>query len=163
MSLNTSLQVILNAQRAAPLDFSNPVDVLVRSYALNLLTGVGANQADEIWHDQRATVSETLDIAGGISNAFGTVTFVRVKALIVFAAAANSQNVVIGAAASTVFLAGFGGTTPTWAVPPGGIFVATNPSAAGWASTNASLDSLKIAGSGGGSVTYDIIIIGGLS
>lgn len=141
---------------AAPLQFS-------RGYALP--NGTGSGQADLIWDDRRtiaASGTDDLDLAGTLTDIYGaTVTFARIKAIVVAAAAGNANNVVIGAAATNQFVGPFGSATHTCHVRPGGVaaFVATD--ATGWPVTAGTGDLLRIANSGAGtSVTYDIVLLG---
>jgi len=130
----------------------------------SLAPGVSASQADTIWEDQRtlaASANETLDLAGALLDDLGAAAvFVKVKAIMIRASAANVNSVIVGAAASNPFLGPLGGTTPTLTIPPGGFVLLAAP-IAGWSSANAAADSLKIANSGGTTgVTYDIVVIG---
>lgn len=134
------------------------------SDGVNFTEGSGANQATTLYEARRtiaASSNETLDLHGVLTDDFGqTVNFTSIKAIVVKASAANTNNVVIGAAGSNPFTGPFGGTTPTIAVPPGGRIVLTAP-AAGWTVTDSSSDQLKVANSSSGSgVTYDILLIG---
>lgn len=133
-------------------------------YLLQLATGTGTGQADLVYAGQRtlaASGSENLDLAGGLTDAFGsTLTFVDVKAILVFASASNTNSVVVGGAASNAFTGPWGGTTPTTSIPPGGFAVFSHPGA-GWTVTASTGDILKVANSGGSTgVTYRIVVIG---
>ncbi|WP_158719322.1 hypothetical protein [Streptomyces sp. NBRC 110035] len=136
------------------------------SRSMSLASGTGAGKADRIFSDRRtlaASASEDLDLAGVLLDAFGaTITFARVKGLVIAAAAGNSNNVVVGAAAATPW-ATLLGATHTLTLRPGA-FLAVGTGAAdaiGYAVTASTGDLLKVANSGAGtSVTYDIHIIG---
>ncbi|MFB7399783.1 hypothetical protein ACFCZR_06385 [Streptomyces rubiginosohelvolus] len=136
------------------------------SRSLSLGSGTGAGKADRIWSDRRtlaASGTEDLDLAGVLLDAFGaTITFARIKGLVIAAAAGNTNNVVVGAASSNPW-ATLLGATHTLTLRPGA-FVAVGSGAAdaiGYAVTASTGDLLKIANSAGGSaVTYDIHIIG---
>ncbi|MGW3330612.1 hypothetical protein ACWDF9_08730 [Streptomyces rubiginosohelvolus] len=136
------------------------------SRSLSLGSGTGAGKADRIWSDRRtlaASGTEDLDLAGVLLDAFGaTITFARIKGLVIAAAAGNTNNVVVGAASSNPWVTLLG-ATHTLTVRPGG-FVAVGTGVAdaiGYAVTASTGDLLKIANSAGGSaVTYDIHIIG---
>lgn len=116
MTLNSKLVLAVLA------DLTNPLDLAVGTVPLNLTktvqlaSGTGANQADLIFHDTRtlaASNSEDLDLAGGLVDAFGnTLTFARIKALVFAAAAANTNNVVVGGAGSNGFTTWAGAATP---------------------------------------------------
>lgn len=159
-SINARIALVLTDA----LDLTTPTDPLDYKFQWPVATGTGADQADRLWHDTRtlaASATEELDIVGTLLDAFGdTFSPVRVKALIVTADAGNTNNVIIGAAAATIFLAGFGGTTPTWSVQPGNLFMATARGATAWPSAAGSTDKLKFANSGAGTgVTYTVIIV----
>jgi len=149
-------------QEGKALDLGNHVVQLDRDYALQISNGTGAGQADRIFHDQRSTAgNDDLDLAGVLTDTFGaTLTFAKVKGIIVAAAAGNSGNVIIGGASST-FNTWVTGTNPAVLVRPGGVFALLDgqADAAGYAVTPTSADILRIT-AGAGTVTYDIVIIG---
>src|SRR5688572_1163541 len=97
MALSTDLNVRLAATLTNALDLSTPTDALVETARLIYTDGAGANQVNMSWHDQRtlaASASENLDLAGSLTNAFGTTqTFARIKLVMVKAASANTNNV----------------------------------------------------------------------
>lgn len=134
--------------------------------AANALTnGNGANQASQAYAARRtipASSNESLDLAGGLTNAFGTtLTFTAIKAIAIVAAAANTNDVVVGGAASNGFNSWVGDATDTVKVKPGGMLLIAAPNATGFAVTAGTADLLKIANSSSGSgVTYDIVIVG---
>lgn len=138
----------------------------VNSTYSNVFTnGTGANQANEMFTDQRtiaASGSEDLDLAGSLTDAFGTsIVFTSIKAVIISAASANTNDVVVGGAASNTFDGWFNDSSDKLNIKPGGMFCITNPEANGYAVTAGTGDLLTIANSSSGtSVTYDIIIIG---
>lgn len=126
--------------------------------------GTGNGQANIVFADTRtiaASSNDDLDLAGVLSAVFGgTITFATIRAIMVRAAAANTNNVVIGAAASNQFVGPFGAATHTVILRPGDEFLITNRNA-GWSVTAGTGDLLRIANSGSGTpVVYDIIIIG---
>lgn len=129
-----------------------------------ITNGTGANQADLLFADTRtiaASGSEDLDLAGSLADVFGaTITMVEVLAILITADAGNTNNVVIGDSSAPVPL--FGGTNPTLAIKPGGMFMIVAPNAAGQFAVGAgSTDKLKVANSGGTTgVTYSIIVVG---
>lgn len=130
---------------------------------LSFVPGTAAvDQANLFFSDTRtlsASASETLDLAGSLTDALGA-TFTAAEILLVFvrAAAANTNAVVIGNAASNGF-AGPLSATGTYTVQPDEYYLAATK--AGWAVTAGTGDLLKIANGGGSTpVTYDIVIIG---
>lgn len=125
--------------------------------------GTGANQFQISFTDQRTTDStgEDLDLAGVLKDGFGRVlTFTSIKGISIEASSTNTQTVNVGA--GTHPLVGiFGATADFICIPPGGTFTIIDPGATGWAVTATSADDLGIkASTGGGSVTYKIVIIG---
>lgn len=129
-----------------------------RDYSLG--DGTGAGNADRLFSDRRSTAAnDDLDLAGVLTDAFGaTLTFARIKGIMVAAAAANVGNVVIG-----------GGTNPwitlltagTIVLRPGAVFCAFagTADATAWGVTAGTGDILRIASSSG-TVEYDIAIVG---
>jgi hypothetical protein len=167
MALTTDLSLSVVATLTKTLDLANnPEYPLDYSQKVQLATGTAAGQADVMFTDTRtitASSSEDLDLVGSLTDALGT-TFspARVKALIVKAAAANTNNVVVGGASATQWAALLG-TTGTVVVRPGAFFaaVAGVADATGYVCAAGSTDLLKVANSSSGtSVTYDIIVIG---
>lgn len=163
MALTTRLSLSLLATLTSPRDLSTPDDPLNYLKNIELATGTSANQADMLWHDQRtltASATEDLDLAGVLTNAFGvTQTFARIKGLVVYAAAANTNNVNVTRPASNgvpLFLAASDGIP----VHPGGIFAWVAPGAAVTVTAGTG-DLLTFTNSAGStSVTYDVIIFG---
>jgi hypothetical protein len=142
-------------------DLAMPVD---GSFAASLSSGTGNSQADLIYQAQRTLSSEAtedLDLAGTLTDPFGaTITFVKVKAIYIRAAAGNTNSVVVGGASSNAFLGPFADATDKVSIPPSGAFLAAAP-VAGWAVTASTGDLLTVTNSGSGtSVTYDIVIVG---
>lgn len=138
-----------------------PLDYIKRQ---DFLTGTGAAQGDLLYAATRtltASATEDLDFAGVLTDAFGTVlTFARIRALMVSAAAGNVNNVNVTRPASngiTLFNAASGGLS----VRPGGTFLFVAPDATGQVVTASTGDLLTFTNSGSGtSVTYDIAVIG---
>jgi hypothetical protein len=116
-----------------------------------------------LWHDQRTLASEAtedLDLAGSLTDSFGaTVTIVKLKAVIVVAAAGNTNNVEVTMPAANgvpLFLAAEDGIP----VLPGGEFRWVAPGA-GVTVTAGTGDLLTFTNSSSGtSVTYDVILVG---
>ncbi|MET7412516.1 hypothetical protein [Streptomyces rubiginosohelvolus] len=154
------------AEQVTAIDLGTSRAPQALSRSMSLASGTGAGKADRVFSDRRtlaASGTEDLDLAGVLVDAFGaSITFARIKGLVIAAAAGNTNNVVVGAASSNPW-ATLLGATHTLTVRPGG-FVAVGTGVAdatGYAVTASTGDLLKIANSGAGSaVTYDIHIIG---
>lgn len=164
MALTSRITIDLTASQVGTNDFGGPEFKPRLRKVIDLASGTGANQADLLWADERTLApssSEDLDLAGALTDAFGaTITMAEVVAIIIFADAGNTNDVVVGDATSPIPL--FGGTNPTISVKPGGFFAIGAPNAAGQLTVGAgSTDDLKIANSGSGSsVKYQIAVIG---
>lgn len=164
-SLVTSLKLLLAATLTSTNDLGNAAQPLNYNKVLSLADGTGANQARQLFSDQRAlaaSASENLDLAGSLTDAFGNLlALTKVKALVIIASAANTNDVLVGGHATAAASSFFGDATDVVKVKPGGMFVLTAPDANGYAITATTADLLKIANSGAGTgVTYDIILIG---
>jgi hypothetical protein len=165
MPLTTRLAVSLNAVQTSAKDLTTVRAPLDYAKALQLASGTAAGQADLIFSDTRtiaASGTDTLDLAGSLVDALGsTLTFARVKGLIIYAAPGNTNDVVYGGAASNTWVGPFVDATDKRKVKPGGIEVVFAPGAAGFPVTAATADQLLIANGGAGtSVSYDVVIIG---
>jgi hypothetical protein len=163
-SLKSRVEVVVTGELTSALDLTTVSSPLSLRRALELANGAGAGQANVIWSDQRtlaASTPESLDFAGGgLVDAFGTaVAPARIRALIIYASPANTNNLTLfGDAASILFL-NTAATTVT--LKPGGMYVFTDPSAAGVVVTGTTADIIKVANAGSGTtVTYDIVVIG---
>lgn len=165
MALTTNINLSVKALLTGATDVAQTVSPHLLNFATSWASGVGASQSDVVWGDERtiaASGTDDLDLAGSLVGALGTVVFARVKLIAVTASAANTNNVLVGAAASAQFVGPFGANTHTIAVTPGNGFMITNSTAAGWPVTATTADLLRIANSGGTTgVTYTILIIGG--
>ncbi|WP_416975657.1 hypothetical protein [Streptomyces sp. 4F14] len=162
----TMLAVSAFAELTSALDLGTGRAAQSLSRSMSLTNGTGVGKADRLFSDRRtlaASATEDLDLAGVLLDAFGAaVTFARVKGIIVAAAAGNTNNVVVGNAASNAWATLLGATSTVTLRP--GAFVAVGTGVAdatGYAVTAGTGDLLKIANSGAGtSVTYDVHIIG---
>jgi len=165
-ALTGSTNISVQFTQDAALDLGSSRFPLALQYSQSWTTGVGANQVNRLFSDSRtitASSTEDLDLAGGLTDAFGqTLTFARVKAIVIKAAAANTNNVTVKPDGTAGFLGPFNAAADKIAIPPGGVVFMTAPSAAGWVVTATTADLLEIGNSGAGtSVVYEITIVGG--
>ncbi|MHC5259905.1 hypothetical protein ACYSUO_18665 [Streptomyces sp. UC4497] len=165
MPMSASLSMAASVDLSKALDLTTARDGLAFRRAVQLNDGTGAGKADRVFHDRRtlaASATEDLDLAGVLLDAFGaTITFVRVKGLFISAAAANTNNVVVGAATNA--WATLLSATGTLTLRPGASVgaMAGPADTTAYAVTAGTADLLKIANSGAGStVSYDIVIVG---
>lgn len=131
------------------------------NYALT--DGTTAGKADRLFTDTRtlgASATENLDLAAALTDAYGaSLTFVTIKAVIIVAAAGNTNNVEITRPATNgvaLFMAASDGI----ALKPGYGF-AWMGSGIGVTVTAGTGDLITVTNSGAGtSVTYTVCIIG---
>ncbi|MEV0616199.1 hypothetical protein AB0I81_22990 [Nonomuraea sp. NPDC050404] len=154
----------LEAELTSPLDLTTPTSNLRLARQLALATGTGAGQADMIWSDSfsiTASSTQAIDLAGSLAGPLGgTLTFAKIKMVVVAASTTNTNNVNVvrdGSAGVPLFLAASDGIP----VKPGGLFVWFDPSAAGVAVTATTGDLLNLVNSAAGTpVTGDVVIVG---
>lgn len=165
MALTTKITLKVVATHTNPLDLVTGTAPVNKEYAFSWASGTGANQADKLFSDTRtlaASTSEDLDLAGSLVSAFGkTITFTKIKAIIIAAASGNTNDVQVGGAAANQFINWVASATDIVNVAPGGLLCLIAPDADGYAVTAGTGDLLKLANSGAGTgVTFDIILIG---
>jgi|TARA_Y100000034_G_scaffold132026_1_gene194057 hypothetical protein len=138
----------------------DPLDILHKH---TFTDGTGANQAKNVFHDIRAlagSTSEELDLAGGLTDAFGnTITMTAVKGLIIKAASTNGDNIEVGGSAANGFINWVGDATDKILIPPGGTFALIAPDAGGFAVTAGTGDLLKINNADASGASYTITIL----
>ncbi|WAL93996.1 hypothetical protein [Streptomyces sp. Je 1-369] len=166
MPVSSALSMAATIGQTKALDLTTVADPLQFRRAVNLTDGTAAGKADRVFHDRRtlaASGTEDLDLAGVLLDAFGAaITFARVKGIYISAAAANTNNVIVGAASATQW-ATLLNAAGTVTLRPGATFgaMAGQADATAYAVTAGTGDLLKVANSGAGSsVTYDIVIVG---
>lgn len=140
--------------------------VVARTGDLVLADGTGAGLSDVLYQDTNtlaASATIDIDLAGALAGALGgTAVFARVKGLYIAAAAANTNNVVVGAAATNAWATLFNATGTLTLRPGAWVLLGTGGAdATGWAVTGGTGDLLRLTnGAAGTTVTYDIAIIG---
>jgi hypothetical protein len=163
MPLSTKLLVQLAADLTSPLDLTTAASPTNYAQQIVLADGTGAGQANKIWSSRRvlaASANEDIDLQT-VTDPFGAaIALAKVRLLLVFAEAGNSNNVVLGNAAANQWVGPFGAATHTHAIKPGGLYATAATDAAGWA-VSGSAKNLRVANAGGGSsVAYRIIVVG---
>lgn len=134
-------------------------------YVYNVGDGTLAGQANAVYVNAftiAASGNLDIDLAGSLVDVLGdALVFTAIKEIYLEASPANTNNVVIGGAA-TPFVGGNNAGANTFAVKPGGLYhVCDGYSAAGWAVGAGASDILRIANSGAGStVSGRLIIVG---
>lgn len=164
MSLTATIKASINATLTKSADFESASSAIAHALSISLSDGTAANQADRIFKDTRtlaASATEDLDLSGALTNIYGeTVVFADIRAILITAAAANTNNVNVTRPASNglpLFLAAGDGAP----VRPGGAFLWVAPDATGIPVTAGTGDLLTLTNSAGGTpVDYSITIIG---
>lgn len=164
-TLTGSVTVTVDLTHKNVLDLTSVTDAIKKTYSTTFTSGTGANAAENVFHDQRTVTSsatDSLDLSGVLTNAYGTsLTFTKIKGLIVSAASGNTNDVHIQCPASNGFVNWCLAASDGVVVKPGGVFALVNPSSGGYAVTASTGDLLSIINSAGTtSVIYDIIIFG---
>lgn len=166
MALTSTLSAAVGFAQTSALDLGTATLPVSVRQAVQLASGTGAGQADVVFSDRRtlaASATEDLDLAGSLVGAYGaTLTYARIKGLYIAAAAGNTNNVVIGNAASNAW-ATLLNATGTVTLRPGAVLLAMAGQADGtaYSVTATTGDLLHVANSAAGtSVTYDVVIIG---
>lgn len=154
----------LDVLQLSALDLASATFPLQLDWSAYLANGTASGQASQVWSDTRSlagSATENLDLAGSLTNAFGTtLTFTKIKAIVVRASSSNnaSNAVRVQRGASNgvpVFLAASDGLD----LNAGGVFLFYDP--AGVTVTAGTGDILTITNSAGtNTVSYDIVIIG---
>lgn len=163
MAVTADLSLVVTGRHSGTLDLGTRALDFSLKNVMSWTSGTGSSQADMVFTDSRtlsASATEDLDLAGSLTDAFGTtMTFAKIKALIVKAAAANTNDVQITRPAANgvpLFLAVSDGIP----VKPGGSFIWCCPGT-GITVTAATGDLITFTNSAGStSVTYDVIILG---
>jgi hypothetical protein len=165
MALTTKVVSYVSAELTKALDLVTLNAPLAKKDTTDMATGTASGLADKIFSDTRtlaASDTENLDLAGVLTDAFGDLlTFVKVKVIKVFAAVANTNNVIltIGNGGENQFI-GPVDVEVNISIPPGGQLLLTAP-AAGWTVTAGTGDIIVVTNGGAGtSVQYDVVIIG---
>jgi len=162
MAVTGRLEVITNVKETITADLAPAVQEVLQRYGWDIVSGTGASQADRFWHDTRtlaASGTEDIDLNPGPAGSFGAVLFAKLKAIVVQAAVANTNDVQVTrpAANGVPFMMAAGDGV---ALSPGDEFHLTKRGS-GWTVTGATGDLITITNSAGGTgITYTIILIG---
>jgi len=164
MAATQTSQLVIKLQaQVTNVTLGTVVDNIALDYTANFGPGTGAGLANVIYRATltlAASATVDLDLSGSLVDGLGaTVALTKLKAILVHAAAANTNNVVVGGVNTTVPI--FADVSDKIAIKPGGTLVLTDPSAGGITIANSSADLFTITNSAGTTgVTYDLILIG---
>jgi len=165
--LTSSIRLAVAASLRNALDLGTAVAPTSLNESINLTDGTGAGQANRIFADTRtlaASATEDLDLAGSLLDALGgSFILARVKALVVVAAAGNTNNVLVSRPASNGLASLFSAAGDQIILRPGAFLAvaAGDEDTTGYAVTAGTGDLLTVTNSGSGtSVSYDVVVIG---
>lgn len=157
------LEVLAQLTGVAEFGATPTADLPVRKETV-LTSGTGTGQADKIWYDKgrniSASATDSLDLAGGLTDAFGAaLTFAKLKGIAVFAADTNGGNINLTRPASNgvPLFSAAGDAMP---IVPGGWAVWVAPNAGGITVTAGTGDLIDLVNSVASQVTYDIVLLG---
>lgn len=163
MTLSSKVSVRVQGRLTSAQDLAVASVPLDLSMLVSLVDGTAPGQANRLFADTRTlagSATEDLDLAGALTDALGgPFTLAKLKAVVVRAWPANTNNVVVSRpAANGVPL--FAAASDAIAVQPGGMFVWAAPGA-GVVVTAGTGDLLTLTNSAGGTpVSYDVVLIG---
>ncbi len=145
--------------QTSTLDLTRPTNPIDLSFAHKYTDGTGANEANEFFSDTQvlASASVNLDLAGGLTNAFGSaITFVTVKELTVRnkSTTAGQDLTLSGSFLDNDML---GGGSSTVVLGPSGTFFVSSP-VDGFTVTPGTGDVLTLTNAV--SFSFDIAILG---
>jgi hypothetical protein len=167
MTLHSRISVSVTANQSETLDLGSRSSAMTQTYKANLSDGTGAGQADRVFHDQRtlaASATENLDLAGVLTDPLGTsLTFARIKAIVVKAAAGNTNDVIMGGDVTNTFFGPFADETDGIRIRPGGVvcIACGEADSTGYTVAAGTGDLLKFLNGGGSTpVTFDVTLIG---
>lgn len=164
MSLTAELRLSVTGKHVNPLDLGSVALPFSLVHAASLVSGTGAGAADRVFTDERtlvASATEDLDLAAVLVDAFGAaITFAKIKALIIAAAAGNTNNINVSRPAGATGVPLFLAISDGFVLPPG-FCNAWFGEGAGVVVTPGTGDLITITNAAGGTpVTYKVIIIG---
>ena len=155
----------INLTQTGTEDLGAPKLPVVVEELLSLVAGTDAtNKANILWRDGVRSIAASsnadLDLAGSLSDAFGsTITAAEIVLIFIRASADNANNVQVTRPASNGFAGPFLAAGDGVSIKPGEYAVFVSQS--GWAVTAGTGDLLNLANSGSGSaVVFDVLIVG---
>lgn len=173
-TLTTAINVRVNATLQNTVGVAAADGIIDQIKAFAWASGVGADSADKAYS---VTITRThgspagdIDLAGSVTDVFGTtITMARIKAIMIFAYAANINSVVVGGGATAPITTCFFDyvatalAQPAMKIRPGGLLLLAAPQAVAYVVTATTADKLQIANGdedGSTSVSADVVIIG---
>lgn len=162
--LSGTISAAVNLTPVKTADFANVTQSVQRTFSKTLTVGTGADQADQVFSDQRTlagTANETLDLQS-LTNSLGVaVVFTKVKLLYIEVVSTNSDSTItVGASGSSAFNTPFSGDdTFSIDIGPGGVAMFCRTDSTAYA-VSGTVKDLKVLNNSASSLTYNIIIAG---
>lgn len=167
MATSLSAQILVNlaATYTDSRDLGDATDKPTVNTSYSFTNGTGADQAQVVFSDTRtlsSSTSESLDLYGGLTDAFGnTINFAAVKGILVKAASGNGDTISVGPHATAGFTTMADAAGDKFVVRPGGLLLLVANDATGYAVTDSTADILEVTNNdSGASADYDIVLIG---
>ncbi len=162
-TLTTKVNLNINTVHTSDAEgLANASATIEQQMLLALADGVGKDQSDLVYSEKDQSISGAVDrdLAGSLLDAFGaTLTFVKVKALMITAAVANTDTIIAFGKGATGFLGPLTVNTETLIIRPGGALVVFAPDLTGYPVAAGSTDILTF-NVGGGTQVFSWQIIG---
>jgi hypothetical protein len=149
------------------IDLTTISDSSKLDYSKSLADGVGDDQADKLWGDERtvaAGANDDLDLTALVNTIFGsavTMSLAKVKALLIVNLATTAGDELrIDSSVANAWKAPFNGSaTSQVEIGPDSALLLSNKKD-GWAVTAGTGDVLRIANPGANPITYRIVVVG---
>jgi hypothetical protein len=165
-TLSSEIKTSLGWLNQDALDLSVISDSARLEFHATLADGIGADQADRVWHNVRtlaAGVSEDLVLSALPLAMFGDslqIAMAKVTAiLLVNAATVVGENLVVGGAPAHEWQGPFAAAGDKLVVPADSCLLLVNKKS-GWLVTAGSADKLRITNDGTGDISYKLAILG---
>lgn len=162
MALTGTISALIDLKDDRSADVEQSLNLIKKGFGWTVTDGTTSDKADRVFADTRtlaASGTEALDLIGALTNQYGTVTFTKIKCVLVMADRANTNEVQVTRTTTTgvlFFMADGDGV----ALKPGGMFMVASP-ITGYTNTDTTDDTITITNSAAGtSVTYTIVIVG---
>jgi len=161
-TLTTRVVVNVAGTLAGTPGLSTPQAAFSGAKTIDFANGVAASQANMVYTTTLSIGSGAttdLDLQGSLTDALGAAfTPVKLKAVYIFSASANTTNLTLFGDAASVPILNTAATTST--LLPGGVFLMVQPPLAGIAVTATTADIIQIANAAGATASVDVILVG---
>lgn len=160
MSVSISLTGQLQITDSRSNDLGTTKDTVNQDFSDELADGISLDQCDAVWRSRRTlnTTNETLDLRGGLTDAFGVAVSFAILKVVYIKVRTTTPGITLTVGGATNAVPLFGAANDVAPVGPNGILLRWEPSAAGIAIAAGSTDELKLTSSA--NLEYDIVLAG---